>query len=128
MPEITSLEGLGHLKDELLEKRDQEVHRGATFVTVGMAACGIAAGALEVLKALEDEIHASHRSDIVITRTGCIGLCRYEPIVEVVVGDAPRVAYGNVDPAVVKRIVQEHILDGKAVDEFVIDAAPFPTI
>jgi NADP-reducing hydrogenase subunit HndB len=128
MPKITSLEGLGHLKDELLEKRNQEAHRGITFVTVGMAACGIAAGALDVLKALEDEIKACHRNDIVITRTGCIGLCRYEPILEVVVGDAPRVAYGKVVPAMVKRIVREHILDGRAVEELVIDAAPFPTI
>ncbi len=44
------------------------------------------------------------------------------------VGDAPRVAYGKVDPAMVKRIVQEHILEGRAVEEFVIDITPFPTI
>ncbi len=112
----------------LSEKRNQEAHRGITYVTVGMATCGIAAGALDVLRALEDEIKAYHLNDIVITQTGCIGLCRHEPILEVVVGDAPKVAYGKVVPDMVKRIVREHILDGKVVEEFVIDTTPFPTI
>jgi NADP-reducing hydrogenase subunit HndB len=128
MPKIISLDGLLQLKDELKEKRNQEAYRGITYVTVGMATCGIAAGALDVLRALEDEIKAHHLNDIVITQTGCIGLCRHEPILEVVVGETPKVAYGKVAPDMVKRIVRQHIIEGKAVEEFVIDTTAFPTI
>ncbi len=128
MPKIISLDGLLRLKDELTEKRNQETHRDTTYVTVGMGTCGIAAGALDMLRALEDEIQANHLNNIVVTQTGCIGLCRHEPILEVVVGDAPKVAYGKVVPDMVKRIVREHILGGKVIEEFVIDTTPYPTI
>jgi NADP-reducing hydrogenase subunit HndB len=128
MPKITSLEALSRLKVELVMKHNQEAYRGAVYVTVGMGTCGIAAGALDVFRALEEEIKAQHLSDVVISQTGCIGLCRHEPILEVLVGDAPKVAYGKVLPDMVKRIVQEHILEGKVVEEFVIDTTPFPTI
>ena len=128
MPKIISLDGLHRLKNELIEKRNQEAYRGITYVTVGMGTCGVAAGALDVLRALEDEIKAHHLNDIVITPTGCIGLCSHEPILEVVVGDTPKVAYGKVGPDMVKRILREHILEGKVVEEFVIDTTPFPTI
>ena len=128
MLNIISLDGLLRLKDELKEKRNQEAYQGITYVTVGMATCGIAAGALDVLRALEDEIKAHHLNDIVVTQTGCIGLCRHEPILEVVVGETPKVAYGKVAPDMVKRIVREHIIEGKAVEEFVIDTTAFPTI
>ena len=128
MPKIISLDGLLRLKDELKEKRNQEAYRGITYVTVGMATCGIAVGALDVLQALEDEIKAQHLNNIVVTQTGCIGLCRHEPILEVVVGETTKVAYGKVVPDMVKRIVREHIIEGKAVEEFVIDTTAFPTI
>ena len=128
MPTITSLDGLRRLAAELSEKRDQEAHRGNTTVTVGTATCGIAAGALDVLQALEEEIQAHHLKDIVVAQTGCLGLCRHEPILEVVVGNAPKVAYGKVNPHMVRRIVRDHIIEGKTVEEFVIDDTAFPTI
>ena len=80
MPKITSLDELGRLKDELVAKRAQEASRGITHVTVGMGTCGIAAGARVVLQALEAEIEACHANDVVITQTGCVGLCGHEPI------------------------------------------------
>jgi NADP-reducing hydrogenase subunit HndB len=128
MPKITSSDGLRRLRDELLEKRNQQTRPGITHVTVGMASCGIAAGALDVFEALEDEVKAHHLDEVVITPTGCLGLCRHEPILEVAVGGAPKVAYGKVDPDIVKRIVRDHILGGNIVEEFVIDNTPFPTI
>ncbi len=128
MPRIMSLDDLNRLKIELVMQRNQAAYQGTTYVTVGMGTCGIASGALEVFRALEDEIRTQHVRDVVLSQTGCLGLCKHEPILEVVVGDAPKVVYGKVDPALVKRIVQEHILDGKAIEEFVIDATPFPTI
>ncbi len=128
MPRITSLEELNRLRVQLVMKRNQDAYRGAVCVTVGMATCGIAAGAHEVYRAVEEELKAHGLDDVKLAPTGCIGLCSHEPILEVLVGDAPKVAYGKVDRAMVKRIVQEHILDGRVVEEFVIDITPFPTI
>jgi len=128
MPRITSLEELGRLRDEIMEKRHREAERGVAFVTVGMGTCGIAAGALEVFRALKGEIEAHQIKSIVLKQTGCIGLCAHEPILEVTVGTAPKVSYGRVDPQMVKRIVQEHILKGNVLKELVIDTTPFPTI
>ena len=128
MPKIMSLDELHRLKVELVLKRNEAASRGTIFVTVGTATCGIAAGALEVLRALESEIENRHLNNVIVTQTGCIGLCRDEPILEVVVGKSSKVVYGKVIPDMVKRIVQEHILGGHAVPEYVIDATPFPTI
>jgi NADP-reducing hydrogenase subunit HndB len=128
MPKITSLDSLNRLKVELVMKRNQEAYRGAVYVSVGMGTCGIAAGAQDVFRALEHELQARGLNDVMVAPTGCIGLCSHEPILEVLVGDAPKVAYGKVAPDMVKRIVQEHILEGKPVEEFVIDTTPFPTI
>ena len=128
MPKITSLDALNRLRVELIMKRNREAYRGHVRVTVGMGTCGIAAGAQEVFRALEDELRSHALKDITLSQTGCMGLCRHEPIVEVTAGDAPKVSYGRVTPELIKRIVREHILDGNAVEEFVIDTTPFPTI
>ncbi len=128
MPRITSLDQLHELKVELVMKRNQEAERGGVRVTVGMGTCGIAAGALDVFLALEAQIRALDLKDVTLSPTGCMGLCSHEPIVEVLGGDGVKVSYGKVDTEMVKRIVQEHVLDGHAVEEFVIDTTPFPTI
>ena len=128
VPKILSSDELNRSKDELIEKQNQRASSGIVRVTVSMGTCGIAAGALEVLQALEDEIKANHLNDIVMTQTGCMGLCGQEPILEVMLGDTPKVAYGKVVPDLVKRILQEHILGGRVVEEFVIDTTPFLTV
>ncbi len=128
MPRITSLDELNRLKVELIMKRNQDAYHGTVYVTVGMGTCGIAAGAREVFQALEEEIRNHGLKGVVLTETGCIGLCADEPIVQVTAGDAPRVSYGRVYPEIARRIIGEHVLDGKPVEEFVIDATPFPTM
>ncbi len=128
MPRITSLDELNRLKIELVMKRNQDAYHGTIYVTVGMGTCGVAAGALEVFRALEEEVRRHDLKGVVLSHTGCMGLCGHEPIVEVTVGDAPKVSYGKMNPETAIRIVQEHILDGKAVEEFVIDTTPFPTM
>lgn len=126
MPRITSLDDLNRLRVELVMKRNAEAAHGLVRVTVGMGTCGIAAGASEVLTALEDEIQAQQLTNVALSETGCIGLCKDEPIVEVTVGTGPRVAYGRVTPGVVKRILSEHVLGGRVVDEFVIETSHYP--
>ena len=128
MPKIMSLADLDRVKEELAAKRAQDASRGITHVTIGMGSCGIAAGARLVLQALEAEIEACGAKNVEIRQTGCVGLCAREPILEVAVDGAPKVAYGNVDPEIIKRIVRQHILTGKPVQEFVIDNTPFPTV
>ncbi len=128
MPKITSLDQLNKLKVELVMQRNREAERGVVRVSVGMGTCGIAAGAREVFEELSRQIEAQGLDDVALVGVGCIGLCSHEPIVEVTIGDAPKVSYGQVDREAVKRIIQEHILDGKAVEEYMIDTTPFPTI
>ncbi len=128
MPRINSLDALNRFKVQLIMKRNQDAYQGITRVAVGMGTCGIAAGALEVFQALEQGIHSLQLGDIVLSQVGCMGLCLHEPIVEVTVGDSPKVAYGKVTPEMVKRIIEEHLVQGNVVEEFAIDTTPFPTI
>lgn len=128
MPRITSLDELNRLKVELVMKRNQEAYRGTVYVTVGMGTCGIAAGAMDVYRALEQELQSRNLKDVVLSQTGCIGLCGHEPIVEVTAGDADKISYGRVDAALAQRIVLEHVIEGKVLEEQVIDTTPFPTM
>ncbi len=128
MPRITSLDELNRLKIELVMQRNEQASRGLIRVTVGTGTCGIAAGASEVFQALEDGIHAYGLEHVNLIQTGCMVLCKHEPIVEVTVGNGPKVSYGEVTPSRAKRILRQHIMGGNAVEEFVIDTTPFPTI
>ena len=92
-------------------------------VAVGMATCGIAAGARPVMTAMIDEIGKRNMLNVVVAQTGCIGMCRYEPIVEVTVPGQDKVTYINVKPEMVARIVAEHIVNGNPVAEYTIGAA-----
>jgi NADP-reducing hydrogenase subunit HndB len=92
-----------------------------TVVIVGMGTCGIAAGAKSSLDAILDEIEKKGLGDVIVKQTGCMGFCANEPTVEVVVPGMPAVIYGNVDDAVARRIVDEHIVNKKLVSEHVFD-------
>jgi NADP-reducing hydrogenase subunit HndB len=121
MSPIKSLEDLKKLKEEALEKRKAKTGIGKAQVIVGMGTCGIAAGARDTMKAILSEIEAKNLDDIAVTQTGCIGLCEREPIIQVIIGDEPRVTYGKVTPAVATRILEEHVLGKKVVREYVIE-------
>jgi NADP-reducing hydrogenase subunit HndB len=87
---------------------------------VGMATCGIAAGARPVLTALVEEVSKRNLKDVTVTQTGCIGACRLEPMVEVFTPDKDKVTYVKVNPDMVSRIIAEHIVNGNPVTEFTI--------
>lgn len=91
-----------------------------TRVVVGMATCGIAAGARPVLKALTDEIEKRHLLNVTVSQTGCIGMCQYEPIVEVLAPGKEKVTYVKVTPEKVARIVADHIVNGNPVAEYTV--------
>ena len=120
MSKVKTLEDLKKLREEALQKRQAKETTGNIHIIVGMGTCGIAAGARETMKAILNTIEADNLSDIVVTQTGCIGLCEKEPIVQVVVGDQAKITYGKVNPDAVKRIMKEHVVEGKVVEDLVI--------
>ncbi len=120
MSTIKSLEDLRRIREEALEKRQVKSTSGAAQVIVGMGTCGIAAGARDTMKSILNYIETNNLSGVLITQTGCIGLCEKEPIVQVVIGDAPKVTYGKVTPEVAERIIQEHVLNGKLVSDHIV--------
>jgi (2Fe-2S) ferredoxin len=122
MTQVKSLEELKRLKEAALEKRKAKITTGQVHIVVGMGTCGIAAGARETMKAILDVIEKENLSDVIVTQTGCIGLCEWEPIVEVTSGGSPKVVYGKVSAEKARQIMKKHVLEGMAVSEFMIPA------
>ena len=120
MAPIKSLYDLKRVREEALEKRRVKSASGQAQVIVGMGTCGIAAGARDTMKAILEYIEKSGITGVLVTQTGCIGLCEKEPIVQIVIGDQPKITYGKVNPEVARRIMHEHVEDGKIVDDHVI--------
>lgn len=120
---MKSLEELAKIRDKVkqqLSMRDAVVDSDIRVV-VGMATCGIAAGARETLNAFVDEIAVRQLKNIKVVQTGCIGMCKMEPIVEIYVPGKEKVTYANVKGAdKVKKIVNDHLVNGKIVEEYLI--------
>jgi NADP-reducing hydrogenase subunit HndB len=112
MSTVKSLEDLKKMRDEAIEKRKVKTAEGQVHVIVGMGTCGIAAGARDTMKSVLDVIEKENLNGIVVTQTGCIGLCEKEPIMQVVVGDQPKVTYGKVTPEVARQIMKDHVVGG----------------
>ena len=91
-------------------------------VVVGMATCGIAAGARPVLNAFVDEIAKRDVKGVSVQQTGCIGMCQYEPIVEVTEPGKEKVTYVKMSPEKAVRVVNDHIVNGNPVAEFTVGA------
>ena len=89
-------------------------------VLIGMGTCGIAAGARPVLAAFSQELETWKLTNVTLAQTGCIGLCQYEPIVEVILPGQEKVTYIRVTPEKVSRIVSDHIVNGNIVEEYTI--------
>ena len=96
---------------------------GSIRAVVGMATCGIAAGARPVLSALVEEVsNLGLNEKVTVTQTGCIGLCRYEPIVEVYEADKEKVTYVKMTAEKARRVAREHLQGGRVVTEYTIGA------
>ena len=94
-----------------------------TRIVIGMATCGIAAGARPVMLKFMDEIQTRGLQNVTVSQTGCIGMCRLEPMLDVLVPGKEKVTYVKVKPEMVSRIVAEHIVNGRPVQEYTIGAA-----
>ncbi len=119
---MKSLAELKAIKDKMKSVvNTRENSEDATRVIVGMATCGIAAGARPVLNAFSSEMAKMKVEDTVLVQTGCVGMCEYEPIAEIIEGDK-KTTYVKLDEEKVKRIVLEHLIGKSPVSEFTIGA------
>ena len=96
---------------------------GQTRVVVGMATCGIASGARPVLNTLSDAVQTKKLEHVIVTQTGCIGLCQYEPIVEVIEPGKEKVTYVKMTREKALEVVDEHLMRGHVVSEYTINSA-----
>lgn len=98
--------------------RDDE--QATTRIVVGMATCGIAAGARPVLTAFTEEVSKRNLNNVAISQTGCIGICQYEPVVEVYKAGEEKVTYVMMTAEKVAKVVNDHIVNGNVVTEYTI--------
>jgi NADP-reducing hydrogenase subunit HndB len=118
---MKSLEELKKIRDSMQNKVNIREGKDSDIrVLVGMATCGIAAGAKPVLKAVTDEVARRGLLNVKITQTGCIGICQYEPVVEVLVPGQEKVTYVKMTADKMIRVVNDHLVNGKVVDEYTI--------
>lgn len=95
---------------------------GARRIVVGMATCGIAAGARPVMSTLVEELRVRLINDVAVTMTGCIGVCRFEPIIEVYEANGDKTTYVKMDSTKAKRVISEHIVNGQVCQDLMIGA------
>ena len=120
MPAIKSLDELKRIREEALQKKQLKAAPGNIQVIVAMGTCGIAAGARDTMKSVLNYIETEKLSGVTVTQTGCIGRCEQEPIVQVVLGEQPKIMYGKVDAQVAQKIMKQHVQDGQPVKENII--------
>lgn len=116
-----NLQELDQIKNRVIYEKAMEQDRKLPRIAVGMGTCGIKAGAREILDEVDSVLGADRNA--VVTSVGCIGLCSYEPVVEVSMPGQPVVIYGKMTPDMVRKVVEEHILGGQPVDKWVVSAA-----
>ena len=121
---MKSLEELKAIREKMQKQMNiRQVDPDAIRVVVGMATCGIAAGAKPVLNAFLEQVQLHGLKNVTVSQTGCIGVCRLEPIVEVYVPGEEKVTYVKMKPEMVSKIVQEHLVNHTPVTEYTIGAA-----
>ena len=121
---MKSLEELMAIKAKMQDKVSVRTSSGDIRIVVGMATCGIAAGARPVLNAFVEGVSEAGISDkVTVTQTGCIGICQYEPVVEVFEKDKEKVTYVKMTAEKAKEVIEKHIKGGKVVTEYTIGAA-----
>ncbi|MGN0611317.1 MAG: (2Fe-2S) ferredoxin domain-containing protein [Ruminiclostridium sp.] len=121
---MKSLEELTAIRDKMQAIVNLRIEdSNCTKIVVGMATCGIAAGARPVLKALSDGVQEKGIKDVMVIQEGCVGLCKYEPIVEVVAPGKEKVTYVNMTAEKAAEVIEQHIIGGNVVTKYTINSA-----
>jgi len=114
---MKSLEDLNRIKEESLKKVTLRQSNAKYRILVGMATCGIASGARPVMKELMHRVEKDNLP-VNIQQTGCIGMCRYEPIMEIINEAGQRTSYLHVTPAKVREILDSHVKEGIVLEKY----------
>ena len=118
---MKSLAELAAIRDKMKDKVVIREGTGDIRVVVGMATCGIAAGARPVLNAFVEEVNKQELAGkVTVTQTGCIGICQYEPVVEIFEDGKDKVTYVKMTPEKAAEIVEKHLKGGKVVADYTI--------
>ncbi len=118
---MKSLAELQAIREKMQNKVVMREGSGDVRVVVGMATCGIAAGARPVLNTFVEEVNKQNLSDkVTVTQTGCIGICQFEPVVEVYEAGKEKVTYVKMTAEKAKEVVEKHLKGGKVVEDYVI--------
>ena len=121
---MKSLEELKALRESMQSKMNLRKEDSDTIrVVVGMATCGIAAGARPVMLKFVEEVRTRNLNNVTVAQTGCIGMCRMEPMVDVIVPGKEKVTYVKMTPEKVPQIVAQHLVNKQVVTEYTIGAA-----
>jgi NADP-reducing hydrogenase subunit HndB len=119
MPKVT-IDDLKKIREEAKQSTALRAGNARARVTVHMDTCGISAGAREVMAALLKQIETLGITDVIVTTSGCAGLCSREPMATIQLGDQPPVKYVDLTPEKMERLFQEHVLGGKVIEEFAL--------
>ena len=118
---MKSLEELKAIRDKMKNSVNLREESGDNIrVVVGMATCGIAAGARPVLNAFTEEVAKRNLHNVTVTQTGCIGICQYEPVVEVIDANGEKTTYVKMTADKVAKVVTDHLVNGNVVSEYTI--------
>ncbi|MDF2524511.1 MAG: ferredoxin [Clostridiales bacterium] len=120
---MKSLAELEAIRNRSLDVVKLRSNQDSVRIVVGMATCGIAAGARPVMTALLEELGKRNIHNVNVTMTGCIGVCRLEPVIEVISPDGNKVTYVKMTKEKAAKVVAEHIVNGRVVTEYTIGAA-----
>lgn len=122
MPRLKSLDDLRRLREQVQKDITTRTETGTTII-VGMGTCGIAAGARETMNAILREL-STREIEAHVATVGCIGMCSFEPLVDVEQAGKPRITYGNVTAEKVPHLIEEHLISGGVVEEWVVGRLP----
>lgn len=117
---MKSVQDLEKIKAQALEKISLRQESDKIKIVVGMGTCGISAGAREVMLAIMDEIEKRRLKNVIVSQTGCIGMCAQEPLVEVAVPGKTKVIYGNMDALKSRQMIAQHVVNGIVVTDWLI--------
>jgi len=119
---MKTIQELEEIRNRVLDEVSMRKDRTGTRIVVGMATCGIAAGARPVLLSFVQEVKERNLNDVIISQTGCIGMCSLEPIVEVYKPGEEKVTYAKMTAEKAKEVIEQHIIGGKPITRYTVGA------
>ncbi len=120
MKSIAEIKAIREKMQSQIMNRDNSDPDKETRIVVGMATCGIAAGARPVFNELVEQVASKNLHSVKVSRAGCLGMCKLEPIIEVFVPGQEKVTYVKVDAEKAKMIISEHIMGGRICADYLV--------